>query len=312
MMDGVGPEAGLFSRQPNCSLPTMEQLASNATWAEALRRADTAIAPLNLAGERIPIYWVHSVTGLGTDPIRLAKLLGSSQPFYTVRAPSRSRTASFVRSVEEIASYYTREIAQFQPHGPLIIGGWSAGVVVALEMAQQLRAAGRDVRHLIAVDFAPRTSDIRPNSVTRFVIRMINWLHKEYGSKISLTQRTVRILEKIRETTHATLTRDHPLDELIRSLGCTKTEGEFIRRLHDEVERYVPAAYDGSVLLYVAVEDDGHRAGSNRNIHARSMIRVWQSLAHNLVIARINGDHESLLKGDSIIALAKRMADDLR
>ncbi|HTI00457.1 MAG TPA: thioesterase domain-containing protein [Acidisoma sp.] len=290
----------------------MERLASNATWAEALRRADTAIAPLNVTGDRIPIYWVHSVTGLGTDPIRLAKSLGPGQPFYSLRAPSRNRTASFASSVQDIALYYAREVAAFQPQGPLVVGGWSAGVVVAFEMAQQLRAMGRDVRYLVAVDFAPHNSAVKANALKMLTLRTVNWLYRQSTTRMSFRMLVKRILGKALETTHDTFTTGHPLDELIEHLRYTKTEGDFVRRLHDEVDRYVPVPYPGAVLFYVAVEDDGKRRASNRNLHSNHMIKVWRFLAGSLTVSKINGDHDSLLKGESVTELARRLEADLQ
>ena len=45
--------------------------------------------------------------------------------------------------MEEMAAEYVAAIREIQPHGPYLLGGWSAGGLVALEMAQQLLAAGR-------------------------------------------------------------------------------------------------------------------------------------------------------------------------
>jgi thioesterase domain-containing protein len=290
----------------------MEQLASDTTWAEALRRAGTAIAPLNVDGDRIPIYWVHSVTGVGTDAIRLARFLGPQQPFYSIRAPSSNRTASFASSVESMASYYTKEIIQFQPQGPLIIGGWSAGVVVALEMARQLKAAGRDVRHLVAVDFAPFNTGVKLNSIWTFALGVPYWLYREGTKRTSWSQVAKRIAEKVSEAARTTFTKAHPQDKLIEFLKYTEVEGDFVRRLSDEVERYVPVSYPGSVLFYAAVEDDGKAVASYRNMHSNSMIRVWQLLAADLTVSTIIGDHNSLLRGNSVVDLARRLEADLQ
>jgi thioesterase domain-containing protein len=298
--------------EPASGRPTMERLASNATWAEALRRADTAIAPLNVTGDQIPIYWLHSVTGLGTDPIRLARSLGPGQPFYSLRAPSRNRTASFASSVQDIASHYAREVAAFQPQGPLVVGGWSAGVVVALEMAQQLRAMGREVRHLIAVDFAPHNSSVKSNALKMLTLRTVNWLYRQSDTRMSFKALVKQILGKALETTQDALRIDHPLDKLIEQLHYTKIEGDFVRRLHDEVDRYVPTSYPGSVLFYVAVEDNGNKRTSNRNLHSNHMIKVWRLLAGSLTVSMINGDHDSLLKGDGVTELARRLSADLQ
>jgi len=65
-------------------------------------------------------------------------------------------TASWpTSSVEAMAQYYVQELTAFQPQGPYLLGGWSAGSTLALEMAQQLAASGRHVALLVALDGAP-------------------------------------------------------------------------------------------------------------------------------------------------------------
>ena len=290
----------------------MEQLAANAMWAEALGKAKTAVAPLNAAGERTPIYWVHSVTGQGTDPVGLAKILGPDQPFYSIRAPSSKRTEDFATSIEAMAGHYAAQIVRFQPRGPLIVGGWSAGVVVALELAQQLQALGRDVRHLIAVDFAPRNSGIKSSRARLFATRVVYWLRREGAKGASYRQLGTRSLRKIADTLTASIKPGHPLDELVSSRRYSQDEAAFVRRLHDEVDHYRPRPYSGSVLFYPAVEDDGRKASSVRNLDANTMIAAWQALATDLTVSRINGDHGGLLKGRSMPELAERLRADLR
>ncbi|HXF13598.1 MAG TPA: porin, partial [Terriglobales bacterium] len=43
----------------------------------------------------------------------------------------------------------------FQPEGPYLLGGWSVGSTIALEMARQLQIADREVELLVALDGAP-------------------------------------------------------------------------------------------------------------------------------------------------------------
>jgi thioesterase domain-containing protein len=311
-MTAASTDADQLIEKAGFASTSMEQLAANVMWAEALRRAKTAIAPLSVRGDRIPIYWVHSVTGQGSDPIALATLLGPHQPFYSIRAPSAKRVEDFATSIEEMAGYYAEQIVRFQPRGPLIVGGWSAGVVVAFELAQQLEGLGRDVRHLIAVDFVPNNSGIKINGIKLFAMKVIYWLRKEGGSRTSYRQIGKQTWRKILDTISASIGTGHPMDDLIASRRYSPDEAAFVRRLHDEVDRYKPRCYGGSVLFYPAVEEDGRKAASNRNLDANNMIRAWQVLAADLTISKINGDHGSLLKGTSVPELAERLRSDLQ
>ena len=331
LVGGSTPADGISKTPGGSGLPTMQQLAANVLFAEALHRATTAIAPLNAEGNRVPIFWVHSVTGRGTDPLDLARQLGPDQPFYSLRVPSKKRDAALATSVDGLARFYVDEIAKFQPVGPMIIGGWSAGVVVALEMAQQLQTAGRDVRHLVAVDFAPLNSSIRINPLLELMWRTNNWLRKEGDAYPSFRRLRRRFRQKMLEITRLANLTTHPMDDLVASLGCSRAEGAFVRTLHDKIESYVPRPYGGSVLFYFAAENSGRQAIGSSNghasrmaraplafvgrlimsKHASHMVRVWTAIANRLAISKIAGSHSSLMKGDAVVALAQHMRADL-
>jgi thioesterase domain-containing protein len=55
---------------------------------------------------------------------------------------------------EDIAARYAEEIAAERPDGPVVLGGYSIGALVAFELALQLRAAGRAVGPLVVFDGA--------------------------------------------------------------------------------------------------------------------------------------------------------------
>ena len=85
----------------------------------------------------------------------LAAALGPQQRFFGLQPPPDKRNASFASSIEAVAAYYVEELTAFQPEGAFVVGGSSVGATIALEMAQQLRAAGRTVDLLFAIDGAP-------------------------------------------------------------------------------------------------------------------------------------------------------------
>ena len=79
--------------------------------------------------------------------------------FYGVQAPPRKMAdPAFGQSVHSIAAYYADALVKHQPTGPFLLGGWSAGAIIGLEIAQNLRARGRDVAFLVAIDAAPENT----------------------------------------------------------------------------------------------------------------------------------------------------------
>jgi thioesterase domain-containing protein len=76
---------------------------------------------------------------------RLAKLLGSDQPFYGLQARGLDgKEAPFI-SVPEMASHFVKEIKKLRSQGPYVIAGACSGGLIAYEMAQQLMAQREEV-----------------------------------------------------------------------------------------------------------------------------------------------------------------------
>ena len=119
-----------------------------------LPRRSSAIAPLNESGNGLAFYCIHSLGGEVTEFRLLARLLGPEQRFYGIQTPREKLTAEFAASVESMAEFYTNALCAFQPEGPFLLGGWSAGSTIALEVAQQLKARGREVLLLVIIEGA--------------------------------------------------------------------------------------------------------------------------------------------------------------
>jgi thioesterase domain-containing protein len=85
---------------------------------------------------------------------KFARLLGPDQPCYGVKAIGVDGVRATPERIEEIAAEYVAEIVAARPEGPCVLGGYSIGAVIALEVALQLRARGRDVPLLITFDAA--------------------------------------------------------------------------------------------------------------------------------------------------------------
>jgi pimeloyl-ACP methyl ester carboxylesterase len=57
--------------------------------------------------------------------------------------------------MEDLAADYVAAVREIQPQGPYQLGGWSAGGLIALEMAQQLRDQGQQIELLALLDTTP-------------------------------------------------------------------------------------------------------------------------------------------------------------
>jgi thioesterase domain-containing protein/acyl carrier protein len=128
-----------------------------AQMAAMLRSADitqsvSPLVPIQPAGDRPPLFFVHPLLGIVFPYYDLAAQMGTTQPFYGLQSVGLDPAQEPHLSVEQMAAAYIQAIRTVQPDGPYYLGGWSLGSLVAFEMAQQLQRAGQQVRGLFLLD----------------------------------------------------------------------------------------------------------------------------------------------------------------
>ncbi|MFV0473266.1 MAG: SDR family NAD(P)-dependent oxidoreductase [Pikeienuella sp.] len=99
-----------------------------------------------------PFYCVHGAGGNILNFRPLAGVLDPSIPFLGLRARGSDGGPETDGSIEEMAARYLEAVRVRQPEGPYRLAGYSGGGVIAFEMAQQLRAEGEEVEHLVLLD----------------------------------------------------------------------------------------------------------------------------------------------------------------
>src|SRR5262249_27670919 len=113
------------------------------------------LVPLRLEGSGTPWFMVHPPGGIVVCYQALAQHMCHQRPFYGIRSRGLHGETDLPDRLEEMAEEYVAAIREVQPSGPYLLGGWSAGGLVALEMAQQLRSQGESIRLLTLIDTSP-------------------------------------------------------------------------------------------------------------------------------------------------------------
>jgi thioesterase domain-containing protein len=114
--------------------------------------SDLRIVALQLRGKKPLLY---CVPGAGSDALALRELahcLGEEQPFFAFQPAGLDGRASYLRSVEEMASLNLRALREQRPKGPYHLCGTSFGGVVAFEMARRLVAEREELPFLALLD----------------------------------------------------------------------------------------------------------------------------------------------------------------
>jgi amino acid adenylation domain-containing protein len=104
------------------------------------------------SGRRTPVFFLHGdLIGGGRYCADLARRLDPERPFFAV-SPHGVEGDRFPESIEAMARENCALIRERYPAGPVILGGYCNGGVVAFEMARQLERAGVIVEGLTIVD----------------------------------------------------------------------------------------------------------------------------------------------------------------
>ncbi|EFE78223.1 dimodular nonribosomal peptide synthetase [Streptomyces filamentosus NRRL 15998] len=151
--EALGVEIGLRSL---FEAPTVAELAERLGTHTGARGGEfDVLMPLRAGGEGPALFCVPAAGGLGWSFAGLARHIPGRHPLYALQSPGLSDPRARNATVEETAARYVERIREVDPHGPYHLVGWSAGGLIAHEMAVRLRAAGAEVALLAALDAYP-------------------------------------------------------------------------------------------------------------------------------------------------------------
>jgi amino acid adenylation domain-containing protein/non-ribosomal peptide synthase protein (TIGR01720 family) len=97
------------------------------------------IVPLQLTGDKMPLFLIHPVGGTLFWFMDLVRYLGTKRPFYGIQDPAIMNHDLVFNTLEEMAAFYLHCLRQVQPQGPYLIAGASFGATVAFDIAKQLK-----------------------------------------------------------------------------------------------------------------------------------------------------------------------------
>jgi FkbH-like protein len=152
---------------------TIEQLAS-VIRQEEQSSSLSSLVPIKPTGSKPPLFLIHAK---GTSVLLyrdLAERLDSEQPVYGLQPKGLKEGDTPLKRVEDMATHYIKEIQTIQPQGPYLLGGYSFGGDVAMEMAQQLRQQGQQISMLALFDCRGPNCYVRSPLPKRLLIHLDN------------------------------------------------------------------------------------------------------------------------------------------
>lgn len=259
-------------------------------------------------------YCIHSVTGDVAGLNDFARHFGAMR-LHGLQVPKRDMTLHVGSTVEAMARRHVALLEAFQPSGPIRLIGWSAGAIVALEMAQQLRAHGRDVPLLVALDGAPcNTGGGLGRRDPRYWLRMAanlpRWIRDDRTSDWSVRGIRTRLSEKRAARRGGGALQDvgtldsAAVEDVIARPGWSPAQKAFVHTMYQAMAAYVPRRYAGKVLVFETC--------TQPLFHLRQVGAAWRVIADALEIVPVRGNHSGLILEPTTARLAETIARRLR
>ncbi len=260
--------------------PTIEHIAQSLD-AEDLRQSTALLVEMKKGREGIqPLFFVHPSGGSVHHYSELAHHLPKAQPFYGIQAKGLDNKDELQTSIEAMAATYVDLIVEKQPEGPYHIGSWSFGVIIAYEMAQQLRKMGKEVGLLILFDQSPFIEG------------------KTYADDAEMLQDMFRRYFEVDLNHLRQLENDEQFKYVLKKAKKAKIVPRFVRLkefkhyiMVNETQiqawlNYAPKPYEGDLILF----------RSDENRHSGEEDLGWRNLVTgNIHYVDVPGDHISML-----------------
>ncbi|MEA5574016.1 amino acid adenylation domain-containing protein [Calothrix sp. UHCC 0171] len=285
--------------------PTIAQI-TNTLSQQTNSLSNSTLVAINKNGSQTPLFCVPGVGGNGLYFYKLADYLGSEQPFYTFQARGLDSKSIPHNQIEDMAADYIQAMQTVQPQGPYILGGYSFGSNIALEMTKQLQQQGHEVALLAVLDnFAPieinKPKDFYLDAKIRLkhIIRVVERLS---GQKLEVDYQT---WEK--------LNFEEQLNYLREQFNDSTTEQ--IRGLIEVFDANVQAGmsysfnplsadiYSLKITLFQAKEDD-----TEDTFIPTDITWGWNKITSQAIeIYTVPGNHHTMLSEPHVQVLAEKL-----
>ncbi|HEX3862864.1 MAG TPA: alpha/beta fold hydrolase [Stellaceae bacterium] len=250
------------------------------------------------SGEGPPVFMIPGAPGSVLQLGPVAAALTLPMPVYAIKPRGFDEGETPFDRLEEMADYNIRIITDVKNSGPYLLVGYSAGGLIALEMARRLTMAGHAVPIVVLLDTYPSRQ-----------------LWPLYCHLAILARQTIKSVWGLRRYSVARAgqylgDRKHTLLWYLAQCGIRGiTPSPLIpegaspasRRLHQATvsagEDYRPAPYRGRVVFLQPRE--------NNNLKPRSPEQVWRRFLTDLEVRQIPGSHLTAVEGDAISTAAE-------
>jgi FkbH-like protein len=287
-----------------------------------------ALVELRKGGPR-NLFLVHDGDGETLLYLNLARRMPQDFTVFGIEPRRIAGVPLAHTSIEDMATFYLKELRAKQPQGPYLLGGMCAGAVIAYEMASQLVRLGESVELVALLDAATPQAPRRAGRITKrrlerigqtfagartnrkFVASQVAYLIGTMSSKL-VHAMTWEIMQLATHWWAAA--RFHLLRQLLarQTVWPPILPSLTTREIYECAEaRYVPKPQSGLTIALVRARSGEEDDTPYREIYADQTFG-WGAVADNLTVIDVDGGHSSMLREPFVASLATALMPYVR
>ena len=276
--------------------PTVEELAG-LLFEEADSVFKSSLVKIQGGGSHEPFYCAHPIGGGVLCFHDLARSLGREQPFFAFQSHGMDGHVQPFNRIEEIAAHFVDEMVAHKPEGPYLLGGWSMGGLIALEMARRLAEIGKSASLLVLIDTIAPDMKSSPESVTDTGLLAEYLTDLGVGLdeflKLGSDEQFSYVLEEAKKAK-----RLHPNAQV----SDIRPYFEIFKNNVKAQRNYIPKSYSGDVVLLRA------RNANEKGRPADELLGWGAYIKGRIQVVDVPGSHTTMMVEPHV----KVMAEELR
>lgn len=252
------------------------------------------------------LFMVHPLSGSAICYGQLSALL--SCPFYGLQSAALETDAVPLECIKEMATRYVELLCSVQEEGPYLLGGWSFGGIVALEMASQLEAMRQSVSGLVLFDTAAPGAELASLALDEVLGMALREMSSRFGVELDV-QPADMIGQEPSEMMNIAFAEARRLGALPPDAEVTALERLVAVCMANAraLNTYKGCRVRANIVLLRA-SDDAHSDEVFVNGGPRSTDLGWGAFTHGRVTVNMtSGDHMSMLFDPHVKDLSHRL-----
>lgn len=237
-------------------------------------------------GSRSPLFLFHAYLGGILRYRRLGPYLSSDRPLIAIHGHDPRDSEARATTIEEMAERVLAQVREIQPEGPYLLGGHSAGGLIAYEVARRMAESGDDIEKLILLD-SPVNS---PRWRYYWAEAALNWPEIRHATRAERAARLQRVISSRMSLHRRVAQEDRVLATVERNNRLSN-----LACLH-----YVTPHYAGDLTLL--------RCEQGVRMAAGDRLLGWSRHVGGTITALdIDGGHNTMFDAEFVASVAGRI-----